>query len=166
MRGSGQSQLEDLQTLGIETCRQATDAGQVAARARDAWHEPRLDGVSGKEHDGNSLGRPLGGKRWGNTVGSKDEVHIESRQLLRQSRQPFVSAVCPPRLDDEVPTFHVAQIAELLPESLWSFLRDRRCRLTREQPDPVDLSGRLRLRAEGQREEAGEGEEHGAAREH
>jgi len=39
-------------------------------------------------------------------------------------------------------------------------------RLNRQEPDPVDLCRLLRLRAEGQREETGEGEKHGAAREH
>jgi len=164
-RGDGHSLLENLQTLGIETGRQATDARQVATRAAETRHEPGLDGVSGKEHDGNRPGCGLCGKRGRRAAGGEDQVHLEAHQLRRHSGKPLVSALGPPGLDDEIPAFGITQIVELLSEGLQLRLEHGR-RLNRQEPDPVDLCRLLRLRAEGQREETGEGEKLGAAREH
>jgi hypothetical protein len=105
-------------------------------------------------------GRGLEGERIVNTAGSDDQVHLESHQLPRQGRRPFVLALGRPKLDDEVPAFHVAQLAELLLEGVWR----GRGQLSREEPDAIDLLRRLCVGGERHRgEAANEGAENSAA---
>jgi hypothetical protein len=139
--------FEQLQLLSHHLRGDAGQPGDVAAGAGKAGDEALGNRVACYgEDDWDRVGRLLGCARVGRRRGD-DDVHLQADELGGERRQPFRSALCKPVLDCDVLAFHIAQLAQPLPEGL-ELTRESGERAGREETDPGDLRRRLRLDAE------------------
>src|SRR5262245_24464232 len=123
----------------------------------EAGHDSGAYGVPGDKYDGDGLGCRFHGQRRGGTS-AEDQVRIEAHKFLRQARKAIVVTLRPPVLDDDIPALHVPELAQPSHEALGLITGRRRCQ-TRDEPDPPNLSRRLRV-AEPWRGEDNCGENH------
>jgi hypothetical protein len=92
--------------LRLQVVGQATDASGVSSRPAEARREPLLDRIATDcEDDRNSRGGGLGRRRGWLAAGGRQDAHRTVYDLRRHSRQPIISALRPPILDDDVLTF-------------------------------------------------------------
>jgi hypothetical protein len=85
--------------------------------------------------------------------GSDDEIDLQAREFHRESRETLDISLCPTVLDQDVPAFDIAVVAEPLPERVQHRLRLGRSPPTDvQETDAWDLFQRLRLDDERRRE--------------
>ena len=127
--------FEHLQALHADLVEKQREAGDVAARPRQAGCEPHGDGVPAHGHDRDRLRRGAGGQRAGRARG-KDHLHLEIDELFREPGQVVVLAMRPALLDDKVAAFHVSQILQAALERLEQIVG----RLGAQEADTHDLA--------------------------
>jgi hypothetical protein len=151
---AGQELLDELQPFPSEIRSKSAQPGDISSRPRETGDEPRSNGISRRcHHDGDRLGCALGSKGPGRTRGH-DDIHLETDELRREVWERLGLAVRITVLDHDVLTFHVAEVAQPLPERLddmWG--GGGRCR--REKTYPRHLSRLLRLGGERRGEQRG-----------
>src|SRR5215831_3449694 len=148
---------EQLQVLAEDVRGDAVGyPGDVSAWTRETRNEPEPDRIRKTDADDGNRRRGALGRQGPRRRGCHNDIHRESDQLGRERGEPVKLALRRSKLDDDVLTFHPAEIAEPLPERLGI----RRVPGARgsEITKPVDFPSRLRL----------SGERHGekTAREH
>ena len=154
----GEHGLEELQLFPEEFGLQGGQSGDVAPGPGEAGDEADPHRIAHAGHDnGDRRGRVPGGQRRGRNRRQQD-VHRETDQLGRESREPFVLSFRRAVLHDEVLAFDIAERAHPLQERLQRWLL--RSGRTQQITDPVHVRGRLRLGRERRHEEAeGKGDE-------
>ena len=144
--------FEQLQLLPHDLPANAGQPSDVAAGPRQACDETHDHRVgSDGEDDRDRAGRLLGCRRSGRAPGN-DDVHLQANEFGGERRQPLRPALCEPVLDRDVLAFHIAQLAQSLPEGLEE-IRVVGGRAGREETDPGNLRRRLSLDGEGDDEE-------------
>jgi hypothetical protein len=104
--------LQQLKTLDVEIGDENRRAGDVPARSREAVGEPSHHSVAPYRHDdGDRRARSPGGKGAGRRVCHHD-ANLQTNQLRREVGQPIVISFGPAKLDDEVSSFDVTELAE------------------------------------------------------
>jgi hypothetical protein len=158
---AGQRLLEQLEPLGVQHVRQPGHARDVPARAREAGHDPTLDGIArGDHHDRDGRGRLLHGQGAGSRA-DQDEIHLPPDELRGQLPEALRLAVREPLLDDEAGPLAPPQVAESPPEGL-QVRRVRRGRERRQPADPHRLAAPGVLRGRRRHEQEQRQREHAA----
>ena len=110
-RKCGKSCLEYLQPLSAQLSVQVGQPRNVPTRPSKAGNEPRADWIGGDRHDDwDGRCRLLRGRRRWSTL-RNDSLDLESRQLGREVRKPFVLSLGRSILNDDVLALHVAAFA-------------------------------------------------------
>lgn len=135
-RGSLLEELEPLRRQVGVTVHQPRDP---PAGARNAWDEPRPNGVGvDRHHDGELHVRFLNGNDRGSAADNGD-VNRQTDQLSRQLRQPLCALPRIPLLDDQVLSFDVSQLPQPLPEGGHERLFHEALRQVPDSPDAFRL---------------------------
>ena len=144
--------LENLEALGREIRRNDREARHVASRSRQARDQPLANGVPAAGHDdGYGLRGVLQGQ--GGSSGNRDnDVRLEADELGGEFRHLF-GACGTPRLQDDVATLDILELAETLDERLQGAGP-----FGHQHADPPDRLGLLRLGSD-RPPEKGEAEE-------
>src|SRR6266542_1690126 len=137
--------LEDFKTFTDEFRAQERQSRDIAARARKARDQSAPNRIGrGREDDWYRAGRALGGLGSGRAPGH-DKSDLERQQFSCEIGKPIHLAVGRSVFDHEVPAFDIAEITQALAEgAVERGVRRGEC----EKPDPVYLTGLLRLRGE------------------
>jgi hypothetical protein len=109
--------MQQAQPLGAQLRRHVVDAGNIAARAAEAWHDTGLHRVSaGGKYDRNGVGRCLRGKGSCRANRCDDDRHQTLHQIGRQVREPAVVAVRPAEFDRDIAALGKAGFSKALSE--------------------------------------------------
>jgi hypothetical protein len=112
----GDNLLEHLQLLVDQVGRHHGIAGEVIAWPCEIPDEPAGDRINNPRHDdGDGAGRSLCSQGRRRTI-RHDDVDLESDQIGREAGKPAVLPLRPPGLKHDVPTFHIAELAQAFPE--------------------------------------------------
>lgn len=131
-------------------------AGDVPSRSRKALSPALTYGVRAAHDDDRNAARRLHGGFQYHRSSGKYHVDLEPDELGRETRQPIRLGLRISPLDNDIASFHVAEIAQAFPESAVRI--QPRCpdgRVTeRQYADPRKLRRLLRLRGERHKREA------------
>src|SRR5215467_3934560 len=127
-------------------------SGDVSAWTRETRNEPEPDRIRKTYADDGNRRRGALGRQGPRRRGGHNDIQLELNQLGRERGESVELPLRLSKLDDDVLTFHPAEIVEPLPERLCV----RRVQGARgsEITQPVDFPGRLRAGGQRRGEEA------------
>src|SRR5262249_35932602 len=153
---SWHGQLELFQTLADQLWKEEGQARDIAARPRQARHEPARHRFAGRYEDNRErLGRMLGGQRREGASVGHDDVDLERSQLGGERGKPFVFPIRIAIFDHDCTALDVSEVTQSLPEGLVrGGIGSHAHRQVTDSSDPVRRLGQGRERS-GEEKDSG-----------
>ena len=113
-RAIGTASLRSCSALPCNVSSLGGQSRGVAARPREATHEPRTDGIHGEHHDNrDGAGRVLRCRDRG-VIARHDDVDLEAHQLGGEVGEPFGAPARQAPLDGDILALHIPELAQPL----------------------------------------------------
>ena len=140
----GRDFREEVQLLRQDQRAEDRQPRDVSSRSCQGLHQARRNGIGHERHDDrNRIGRLLGGKRGGGSVGDKD-IHLQMNKLPGKSRQSLALSRRTPAFDPYAPALVVTPVAQCLLEGIFS-VKGFGARGLGQEPDRGHALGLLRV---------------------
>jgi hypothetical protein len=111
-RHCGKQFLEKSETLGDQFWAKKRRSGNISPGSREARHESILNRIAHRSRDNRDCGGCLlRGTAAGRPPGD-DDIDFEVDQFGSESRKPIDLSIGTSRLDDDIPTFDIAELGE------------------------------------------------------
>src|SRR5512132_4422534 len=132
-----QDLLKQLEPLCSEFRSEDRQSSYVPAWLRESGHDTRSQRIADYRQDDRDGGGCFGSQSSRRPMGD-DHIHIETSQVRNKRRKLIVVAVRPAVLDDKIPSFLIAEIAQAQAKGFRTFGQTVSRRQTQES-DPKDL---------------------------